>query len=187
MRLSFLKECLGPLSGFETSITETNYFDILGFDKRIREYPIPSTLHSYLRSSPLESPGDALPPHVRLIIGRLTCQDRESALLQLHREYLSRVLSGSKSAFVDSSGEELDTPELGAKIEWSDVLMHRYAPSVLATFISACRLIRGLDELFRKSPEFTVRYTVFWFQTFCGAVSQNFYFCAYLVANPCYR
>lgn len=79
------------------------------------------------------------------------CSCRYSVLLQLHRSFYSYVL-----------GREGGAP-----------MTHRFAPSILATFRSACKILENLDQLYMKVPALLTRYTVFWFHAFSGIVSST--------------
>ncbi len=49
---------------------------------------------------------------------------------------------------------------------------HDYAPSVLATYLSASNLISAVDGLFKQQKELSVRFLHFWFNVFSAAVSD---------------
>jgi len=72
------------------------------------------------------------------------------ALLHLHKPYFSRVLD--------------DKP--------GDILKHKYAPSFIAVFRSAWRLIRGICLTFERVPGFLVRAGVCWSHAADAAVSS---------------
>ena len=72
------------------------------------------------------------------------------ALLRLHKPYFSQVLD--------------DKP--------GDILKHKYAPSFIAVFRSAWRLIRGICLTFERVPEFLLRAGVYWSHAADAAVSS---------------
>lgn len=57
-----------------------------------------------------------------------------------------------------------------------DPLQHKYAPSVLATYRSACRLISSLKGVYPHHPEITSRVWFFWAGVFSSCVSVCCYF-----------
>ena len=75
---------------------------------------------------------------------------RCKALLHLHKPYFSQVLA--------------DKP--------GDILKHKYAPSFIAVFRSAWRLIRGICLTFERVPEFLLRAGVCWSHATDAAVSS---------------
>lgn len=48
---------------------------------------------------------------------------------------------------------------------------HDYAPSVLATYLSASNLIAAVEQLYEKESQLSVRFLHFWFNVFSAAVS----------------
>lgn len=72
-------------------------------------------------------------------------------LLQLHRNFFTEALSDF-DAFT---------------------YRHKYAPSVLATFLSASRLVATLEIMLRREPQLSKRFMCFWFNAFSGAVSDS--------------
>lgn len=81
-------------------------------------------------------------------------------LLQLHRTFFTRALSGPEEAFNRR---------------------HKYAPSVVAVFLSASRMIATVQELFNREPQLTARILGYWSNAFSAAVSFKFPFCSYSV------
>lgn len=71
-------------------------------------------------------------------------------LLQLHRFYFIRALSCPEEA-------------LNRR--------HKYAPSVVAVFMSASRMIAMVQELFQKEPDKTARIMWYWSNAFSATVS----------------
>lgn len=74
-----------------------------------------------------------------------------TVILQLHRTRFTQALSG---------------PE-----KYTD--RHPYAPSVVATFTSACRLIEMLTTFMNTAPALCKRVFGFWFNMFSGVVSSH--------------
>ena len=50
-------------------------------------------------------------------------------------------------------------------------LHHRYAPSVLATYLGAASVISAIEILFDQEQQLSVRFLHFWFNSFSAAVS----------------
>jgi hypothetical protein len=73
-----------------------------------------------------------------------------TVLLQLHRNYFTQALNGP----------EPFTPK------------HRYAPSVMATYYSASRLITILEIVMKQEPLLFKRVFGFWFNMFSAVVSS---------------
>lgn len=72
-------------------------------------------------------------------------------LLQLHRQFFTRALSGPEEAFNRR---------------------HKYAPSVVAVFLSATRMIANVEELYLQEPDLTARILGYWSNAFSAAVSH---------------
>ena len=72
-----------------------------------------------------------------------------SVLLQLHRTFFTRALS---------------EPEEGFNRR------HRFAPSVVAIFLSASRMIATVERLYRQEPELSSRILWYWSNAFSAAV-----------------
>ena len=72
------------------------------------------------------------------------------ALLQLHRRYFTQAMN---------SAEPFD-------------MNHEFAPSVLATYLSASTLIATVDDLYEHEQNLSVRFLHFWFNVFSAAVSD---------------
>lgn len=71
-------------------------------------------------------------------------------LLQLHRSFFTRALSGPEEAFNRR---------------------HKYAPSVVAVFLSASRMIATVEDLYQREPQLTARILGYWSNAFSAAVS----------------
>ncbi|GJE98290.1 fungal-specific transcription factor domain-containing protein [Phanerochaete sordida] len=82
----------------------------------------------------------------------MTACTREIALLHLHRNYFTQALTSSQ--------------------EFS--IKHRYAPSVLAVYSSACKLIWTVDALYSWEPALSSRFMVFWSNCFSAACALCF-------------
>lgn len=71
-------------------------------------------------------------------------------LLQLHRTFFTRALSGPEEAFNRS---------------------HKFAPSVVAVFLSASRMIATVQDLYNREPHLTARILGYWSNAFSAAVN----------------
>lgn len=72
-----------------------------------------------------------------------------TVLLQLHRQFFTRALSGPK--------------EVNRR--------HKYAPSVVAVVLSASRMIATVQDLYDREPRLTARILSYWSNAFSAAVS----------------
>lgn len=70
-------------------------------------------------------------------------------LLQLHRSFFTRALSGPEESFNRR---------------------HKYAPSVVAVFLSASRMIATVQDLYHREPQLTARILGYWSNAFSAAV-----------------
>lgn len=82
----------------------------------------------------------------------ITADSISLVLLQLHRLYFIRALSCPEEAFNRR---------------------HKYAPSVVAVFMSASRMIATVQELFQWEPEKTTRILWYWSNAFSATVSSG--------------
>ena len=51
---------------------------------------------------------------------------------------------------------------------------HKFAPSAVATYLSASRLIATLKALEEREPQLGKRFMCFWFNAFSGAVRMYY-------------
>lgn len=151
---------------------QPDYLEILALDRKIRELPDYEPFRQFINGRHRERCDVTLPAHVHAMVRANAFMDIESALLQLHRGFYSLVLrSGSSNSSSSLGANESDDAQWDPILEWLDVMSSKYAPSVFATFQSACRILQELAEIYQKQPELSVRYSVYWFNGFCGAVS----------------
>ncbi|KAG1797771.1 uncharacterized protein HD556DRAFT_1355214 [Suillus plorans] len=140
----FFLQCLTPVIVTTISAQPQPYSSILDVDKKIRDFHIPPTLNIFNSEGITD-------------IRQLTMQQvlvasgREIVLLQLHRNFFTEALSDF-DAFT---------------------YRHKYAPSVLATFLSASRLVAALETMLRREPQLSKRFMCFWFNAFSGAVALS--------------
>ncbi|KAG2145884.1 fungal-specific transcription factor domain-containing protein [Suillus clintonianus] len=140
----FFQHCLTPVLVTAISAQPQPYSGILDVDKKIRDFHIPPTLNIFN-------------PEGTRNIRQLTMQQvlvasgREIVLLQLHRNFFTEALSDF-DAFT---------------------YRHKYAPSVLATYLSASRLVATLGTMLHREPQLSKRFMCFWFNAFSGAVALS--------------
>jgi hypothetical protein len=53
-------------------------------------------------------------------------------------------------------------------------LSHHYAPSVIATYLSASNLISAVETLFEQEQQLTARFLHFWFNAFSAVVRLDY-------------
>ncbi|KAJ4481959.1 fungal-specific transcription factor domain-containing protein [Lentinula aciculospora] len=135
---SFYVECLYPVVD-ALSQPGIQYSTVLELDMQVRNFPIPDSLQKQNSSS-----RNMLLQQVHFTMAY------ESVLLQLHRTYFMRALSGPEEAFNKR---------------------HRYAPSVVAVWLGAVRMIAAVENMYRREPELTARILGYWSNTFSAVVA----------------
>lgn len=151
--------------------SKPDYIALLELDRKIRDYAIPQALTREANIDELNN--TKLPEHILKLHAFHAKQWKDSAILQLHRTFYSQVFSEPKSEG-SSTHTYTDSPKgvLESYLHWPSLLCDRYAPSVLATFVSACIIIEDLEKIYECAPDICPYYAVFWFNAFCSAVSQ---------------
>ncbi|KAG5652814.1 hypothetical protein H0H81_003530 [Sphagnurus paluster] len=157
---AFFIHCLTPVLDAVVSVDPPNYSAIVALDHRVREFQVPEILIQRGVVDPgasmVISGGSAKREEPRFGMQRAlvtTSRDIElsdaetTALLQLHRRFFTDAISRTSSA---------DAP---------------YAPSVLATCLSAASLIRSVEALFDQEQELSVRILSFWFNVHSAAAT----------------
>ncbi|KAF9236495.1 hypothetical protein BU15DRAFT_49985 [Melanogaster broomeanus] len=140
----FFLHCLTPVLATVISAQQHSYLRILEVDKTIRDSKIPPTLDIFNE--------DGIHDNRRLTMQQvLVSSGREIVLLQLHRNYFTEALS-DYDAFS---------------------YQHKFAPSAVATYLSATRLIATLKALEEREPQLSKRFMCFWFNAFSGAVALS--------------
>ncbi|KAF9561088.1 hypothetical protein CPC08DRAFT_689382 [Agrocybe pediades] len=130
--------CLAPVLD-AISQPSLNYDTVLDLDKKIRDFSIPDLLRD--RNSNSRS----------IVMQRASLSSAlEAVLLQLHRQFFTRALSGPEEAFNRR---------------------HKYAPSVVAVFLSASRMIASVQELYNREPLLAARILGYWSNAFSAAVA----------------
>ncbi|EGN96533.1 hypothetical protein SERLA73DRAFT_93018 [Serpula lacrymans var. lacrymans S7.3] len=115
-----------------------SYSTVLELDRNIRKFPLPNHLQSPMQVS--EAGRAWSSERTRAMQQYCALCVRESNLLYIHRSY-----------FAQATREASNNP-----------LTHKYAPSVLAAYRSACRLISSLRGLYAVHPLATSLQWFFW-------------------------
>uniref|UniRef100_A0A8H7XP52 Xylanolytic transcriptional activator regulatory domain-containing protein n=1 Tax=Psilocybe cubensis TaxID=181762 RepID=A0A8H7XP52_PSICU len=137
---SCYSNCLEPvLDAISKPSQALNYDTVLDLDKRIRDFSIPPLLRNK----------DILSRSIVMQRASLSTA-LEAVLLQLHRQFFTRALSGPEVAFNRR---------------------HQYAPSVVAVFLSASRMIANVHDLYTREPLLTARILGYWSNAFSAAVA----------------
>jgi hypothetical protein len=77
--------------------------------------------------------------------------EHPQVLLQLHRNFFTEALSDFDNF----------------------TYRHKYAPSVLATYLSASRLVATIGIMLHREPQLSKRFMCIWFNAFSAAVSDS--------------
>lgn len=138
---SYFGECLSPVLDALSRPTVPPYSDVLALDRRVRDFPIPDVLRSW-------NDGRLQPRALTMQKGSV-CTAIEAVLLQLHRKFFFHALSAFDEAFNRK---------------------HRFAPSVLAVFLSASRMIASIQDLYQQEPSLTSKIKGYWNNAFSSTV-----------------
>lgn len=60
---------------------------------------------------------------------------------------------------------------------------HRYAPSVVAVWLGAVRIIAAMESLYHREPELSARVVGFWSNVFAAVVGRSAIFCVMPLSN----
>ncbi|RDB15331.1 putative transcriptional regulatory protein C1F7.11c [Hypsizygus marmoreus] len=131
-------ECLAPVLDV-ISQPSLEYGVVLDLDTKIRDFSFPLPLRNGA-------------PHTRALLMQKASLSiaLEAVLLQLHRSFFTRALSGPEESFNRR---------------------HKYAPSVVAVFLSASRMIATVQDLYNREPQLTARILGYWSNAFSAAVA----------------
>ncbi|EIW79263.1 hypothetical protein CONPUDRAFT_127232 [Coniophora puteana RWD-64-598 SS2] len=138
--------CLSISTQQVFSIRGHNYSIMLHMDRKIREFSIPSHLEAPIQA--LDRHRSWHPEAYRAMQQYCCLTERECNLLYIHRSYFAQAIQ--------------ELPE--------NPLSHKFAPSILATFRSACRLISSLDSLYATHPIQTSHEWFFWSGVFSACI-----------------
>ncbi|KAF8133962.1 hypothetical protein EV363DRAFT_1161363 [Boletus edulis] len=140
----FFLNCLTPVLTTAISAQPQPYQKILDVDRTIRDFTVPPTLDIFNV--------DGIHDNRQLTMQQvLVSSGREIVLLQLHRNFFTEAMS-DYDAFS---------------------YRHKFAPSAVATYLSATRLIATLKSLEEWEPQLSKRFMCFWFNAFSGAVALS--------------
>ncbi|KAF8575442.1 hypothetical protein K439DRAFT_744539 [Ramaria rubella] len=124
------------------------YLEILELDRSIQAHKLPSDSTMLLNGMtpppprPEEAPG--------LIMQRyILIQAHSTSLVLLHRGFFARALD-----------------------EETDPMQSKFAPSVLATYTNAWRIILALQNVYAQQPELTGRFGLYWSNAFSASISM---------------
>lgn len=124
------------------------YEALLELDKKIRAFPLPSHLHSPIGTKHID-PGTQWHPDPSKAMQQYSAVcTRESNLLYIHRSYFAQALR--------------QLPE--------NPLHHKFAPSVMAAFKAASRLIASLRSLYQVHAHPTTHQWYFWSGIFSSCI-----------------
>ena len=158
---AFFIQCLTPMLEAMVAVNPPDYSHIINLDKLVRDFGVPALLDEHKSHS--------ISPRFLVMQRGLVAISRELgmfphlsvgsknkmlnitsllALLQLHRRYFTDAM-GSPEGFD---------------------LNHDYAPSVIATYLSASNLITAVETLFEQEQQLSARFLHFWFNTFSAVV-----------------
>ena len=182
-KLKFLEECIVPtLSIVEKApklrLNESDYYEVLGIDKKIRDFEIPGVLAEPITSPPPPDNPDFLPfnshANLNFILNPSTTlcsfslsygdgkaprnvlrmirvkaqQEKLIALLYLHRTFFYAHIRDHRP-----------------------LVQRMFLPSCLAVFSVACELIRSVKDIYEVEPELAVRVSMLWYNAFLAVVS----------------
>ncbi|KAL4080941.1 hypothetical protein J3A83DRAFT_4085274 [Scleroderma citrinum] len=140
----FFQDCLTPVLNAVVSAQQKSYSKVLDVDRAVRNYPIPPMLDVFRQEAAVNNR--------QLVMQQvLVSCGREIVLLQLHRNFFTEALN-NYDAFS---------------------YRHELAPSVVATYCSATRLIATLTTMEEREPLLSKRFMSFWFNAFSGAVALS--------------
>lgn len=123
-----------------------SYDDILEIDRAIHAYAMPAETEALANGLPYPN---AQPETVTSVMQRwLLVQGRFTCVLLLHRGYFAQALS-----------------------EKADPMQSRFAPSVLATYRSACYIVMALNNVYSKQPALACRFGLFWSNGFSASIA----------------
>ncbi|KAG1741151.1 hypothetical protein EDB19DRAFT_739063 [Suillus lakei] len=145
-KFRYSASCLGISVQHVFNTRVPSYSALLELDRKIRKFNLPSHLQSPMEAS---EAGRAWSPEAPRAMQQYAalCQ-REANLLYIHRSWFVQAIR--------------DAP--------ANPLQHKYAPSVLAVYRSACRLISSLKGLYRVHSQPTDRTWFFWSAIFSACI-----------------
>ncbi|KZP31694.1 hypothetical protein FIBSPDRAFT_775692 [Athelia psychrophila] len=147
---------LTPIMHYFFGVRKSSYAELLELDKKIRQVSPPDHLKAPMNLAQTNRSWSSDPRKAMQQFTILAVI--ESNLLYIHRSYFARAIH-----------EEPLNP-----------LKHKYAPSVMASYRSAHRMICGLRDLYAIHPETTNQQHYFWATLFSACVV----FAALVIESP---
>ncbi|KAG1814545.1 fungal-specific transcription factor domain-containing protein [Suillus variegatus] len=145
-KFRYSASCLGISVQHVFNTRVPSYSALLELDRKIRKFSLPAHLQSPMEAS---EAGRAWSPEAPKAMQQYAALcHREANLMYIHRSW-----------FVQAFREAPTNP-----------LQHKYAPSVLAVYRSACRLISSLNGLYRVHSQPTDRTWFFWSAIFSACI-----------------
>lgn len=145
-KVRYSASCLGISVQHVFNTRVPSYSSLLELDRKIRKFNLPAHLQSPMEAS---EAGRAWSPEAPKAMQQYAALcHREANLMYIHRSW-----------FVQAFREAPTNP-----------LQHKYAPSVLAVYRSACRLISSLNGLYRVHSQPTDRTWFFWSAIFSACI-----------------
>ncbi|KIY68324.1 hypothetical protein CYLTODRAFT_395596 [Cylindrobasidium torrendii FP15055 ss-10] len=139
----FFTDCLAQVLDCMTSLGSQSYARVLELDILVREYPVP----------PLLDTSASKHSTVRINMQRaFVSVSRVIAVLQLHRRCFTEAMNHTREILQ---------------------FEHKYAPSVVATYMGASELISIVALLLDREPDLSCRFLSFWFNAFSAAVTLS--------------
>lgn len=137
----FFVDCLTPILEAMIAVQPPEYSHMIELDNVVRGYAIPPLLDEHIVTGVT----------TRLLVMQrgFVSTSRIIALLQLHRRYFTDAMNNSRDPFR---------------------FHHKYAPSVVATYLGASALISTVESIFDREPQLSSRFLCFWFNAFSAAV-----------------
>ncbi|KAI5120441.1 hypothetical protein M0805_009903 [Coniferiporia weirii] len=161
-RTAFLEECIIPVLEVSSSLIRCgtaayDYLKVLVLDRQIRDFPTLRVPAQGYKSNSIAgtSPYSHSDDH-DLGTSALTCemlrahalQEKHVILMQLHRSFWFAHVR-----------------------DHCPLVQRHFFPSALATFNSACILVKSVHDIWLRAPELAARVSTFWYNAFSGAVS----------------
>ncbi|KAK0464414.1 uncharacterized protein EV420DRAFT_1627400 [Desarmillaria tabescens] len=144
---AFFIECLTPILEAMISITPPDYSHIITLDRAVRTFGVPPLLDE-------SSIVNAVKTRLLSMQRAFVATSRDIALLQLHRRYFTDAMNNCPEPFD---------------------FHHRFAPSVVATYLGASSLISTVTKLYDQEQHLSTRFLCFWFNAFSAAVTLTLF------------
>ncbi|KAK0439848.1 hypothetical protein EV421DRAFT_1818820 [Armillaria borealis] len=144
---TFFMECLTPILEAMITVKPLDYSHMISLDRAVRTFGVPPLLDE---SSIVNGVKTRLLSMQRAFVAT----SRDIALLQLHRRYFTDAMNNCPEPFD---------------------FHHRFAPSVVATYLGASSLISTVAKLYEQEQHLSARFLCFWFNAFSAAVTLSLF------------